>query len=85
MTDVRESFSAIPMAANVARQIGGASIGGFLAVTTGLLTLTDADGTVLVNLVPVTAGVYTPIPFRFRTSAGGTITLSGGASGTLGT
>lgn len=57
-------------------------IAGFLAVTSGTLTLTDNQGNTLIAAVPVTAGVYTPMPF-FTGGVGATVTLAGGASGTL--
>ena len=82
MSNVRENFRAQPMGINASVKIGGSSFGGFLAKTAGTITLTDADGTILVDAVPLTAGIYTPLPFRFNTSAGATILLGGGASGT---
>lgn len=63
--------------------IRGPNVGGFLATVSGTLTLTDPDGTVLVNAVPVTAGVYTPLPFVFSTAQGAIVQLGGGAAGTL--
>lgn len=82
--NVRERFRPVPMAADTSTETPGTAIGGFLAKTSGTITMTDADGTVLVDAVPVTAGIFTPLPFIFKTSAGGEITLGGGASGTLG-
>jgi hypothetical protein len=79
---VKEYYGAKPMGAN-ATQNTGVAIAGFLATVSGTLTVTDADGTVLVNAVPVTAGTYTRIPLLFNTSAGGKVTLAGGAAGTL--
>lgn len=81
---VRERFRAQPLGVNASTTVGGMAIGGILAKTAGTITMTDADGTVLVDAIPVSAGVYTPLPFLFKTNAGGTITLAGGASGTLG-
>lgn len=87
MTAVREQFNPVPMAANAGYQIQGAHMGGFLAKTSGTITITSpsADGLstlTLVDAVPVTAGIYTPIPmmFPYRTAA---VQLAGGASGTL--
>lgn len=54
---------------------------GFLAATAGTITITNSAGVVLVNAVPIAAGVYTVMPFYVGTGA--TITLAGGASGTL--
>jgi hypothetical protein len=81
--NVRESFRAQLMEADATAEVGGSRVGGFLAKTSGAITVTDANGDILVDAVPVTAGIYTPIPFAFFTSAGGTVVLSGGASGTL--
>jgi hypothetical protein len=80
---VREQFRMAPMATNAAERVGGPRLGAFLAKTAGTITVTDADSTVLVDAVPVAAGQFTPIPGMFRTGAGGTVTLAGGASGTL--
>jgi len=58
------------------------SIGGFLAKTSGFIAVEDSLGVLLVDEVPVTAGVFTRIP-AYLGQNGGTVTLSGGASGTL--
>lgn len=80
---LRESFTPHAMAANASRNIPGARMGGFLTVTGGTITVTDFDGTVLVNAFPLTAGVYSPIPLNFASASGGVVALAGGASGTL--
>lgn len=87
MGRVRESYNPKPMAANVSLDVHGSALGGFLAVTSGTLTVTAADAlgngaVVLVNAVPVTAGIYTPIPLDVP-ATGYTVALAGGASGTL--
>lgn len=79
----KELFHPTPMGVNASATVGGGNIGGFLAVTSGTLTVTSQNGTVLINAVPVTAGFYTPIPMQFHSSAGGVVQLGGGASGTL--
>lgn len=79
----KDHYNAVPMAANSSR-VGGVSIAGFLPVTAGTITVTDADGTVLVNAFPLAAGgPFVRIPLLANTSAGLTVTLAGGASGTL--
>jgi hypothetical protein len=85
MSNVREQFAAVPLGVNATSDRGGANMGGFLAKTSGTITITskDANATVLVDAVPVTAGCYTPIPIQFQQSAGFIVTLAGGASGTL--
>jgi len=87
MTQVRERFSPKPMAANAVLTITGPYLGGFLCKTSGTITIVskDAGGTIdvtLVDAVPVTAGIYTPIPIVVP-ATGYTVTLAGGASGTL--
>lgn len=68
-------------------------IAGFLAKTAGTLTVVNNRGVTIVDAVPVTAGVYLPLPFILRGNGGGagalnlnrpTVTTAGGASGTLG-
>ena len=64
----------------------GSFIAGFLAKTTGTLTVTNSQGTVFLDAIPVTAGVYTPMPFLTGgpgPAGNPTVTLAGGASGTL--
>lgn len=84
---VRERFSPKPMAADTSLIIQGAYLGGFLAKTTGTITIVSKDSSglndvTLVDDVPVTAGIYTPIPIVVP-ATGYTVTLAGGASGTL--
>ena len=83
MTKVRETYRPVLMAADASEVIGGARLGGFLAATAGTLTVTDFDGTVHVNAHPVTEGQDVPLPLYFNSLQGGTVTLAGGASGTL--
>lgn len=79
----KEHYHAVPMAAN-ATEKRGAAIAGFLATVGGTLTVTDADGTVLLNAFPITPAMgFVRIPLLARTSAGLTVTLAGGAAGTL--
>lgn len=79
----KEHYNVKPMAANSA-QLCGPSIAGFLATVAGTLTVTDADGTVLVNAFPITPAMgFVRIPLLARTTAGCTVQLAGGAAGTL--
>lgn len=83
MGQVKEHYNPKPMAANSSVECG-VSIAGFLCTVAGTLTVTDADGTVLVNALPITAnGLFIRIPLLFKTSAGGRVSLAGGAAGTL--
>lgn len=81
--NVRESFAAQLMAVNASLTRGGTRMGGFLAKTSGAISITDGAGTLIVDTVPVTAGTFTPIPIMFQQETGFTAALSGGASGTL--
>lgn len=79
---VQERYQPKPMAANSSLKVSKQSIGGFLCVTSGSVTVKDYVGNDLVDELPVTAGVYHPIPI-YLGPHGGTIELGGGASGTL--
>jgi hypothetical protein len=79
---MKEYYGAKPMAANATQKVGVA-IAGFLPTVAGTITVTDADGTVLVNAAPIVTGQFVRIPLFFNTSAGGSVTLAGGAAGTL--
>lgn len=78
----RERYTMYPMAANTTFVLRNYSIAGFLAKTGGTITVTDLNNVVRVDAIPITAGQYLPIPGMLQTS-GGTVTLGGGASGTL--
>ena len=87
MSMVRERFSPKPMTANATLAINGPYLGGFLCKVSGTISVVakDALGTsdvTLVDAVPVTAGIYTPIPIVVP-ATGYTVTLGGGAAGTL--
>ena len=78
----QDFFKPFFMAANSTYSLGGTKMGGFLAKTAGTLTITTKGGTDLVSAHPVTAGAHYPLPFYLGDS-GVTITLAGGASGTV--
>lgn len=83
MSQSKEHYNAKPMAANSSVNCG-VSLGGFLCTVAGTLTVTDADGTVLVNALPITAnGLFIRIPLLSKSSAGLVVSLAGGAAGTL--
>ena len=87
MSQIQERYTPVPMAANTTFTLSAiGNISGFLAVTSGTLTVVDSLGVTVVAAVPVTAGIYTPMPYRLAGGGGlPTVTLAGGASGTLGT
>lgn len=83
MAQIKEHYSMKPMAANGSLKVG-ANIAGFLCKTAGTLTVTDADGTVSIAAYPVTpAQGFIRIPAFSNTGAGMTVSLAGGAAGTL--
>lgn len=82
MGQSKEHYNPKPMAANSSVDCG-VSLAGFLCAVAGTLTVTDADGTVLVNALPVAVGPFIRIPLLFKSTAGGKVTLAGGAAGTL--
>lgn len=83
MGQSKEHYNPKPMAANSSVDCG-VSLAGFLCTVAGTLTVTDAsDGTVLVNALPVVTGPFIRLPILFKSSAGGKVTLAGGAAGTL--
>lgn len=92
MATIRERYQPVPMGVNASYTVRSAQIGGFLAKTAGTITVTTATGTVIVDAFPLTAGVYTPLPYLLtkpdeaqdQTAPGAVVQLAGGASGTLG-
>lgn len=84
MAQSKEYYRAQPIGVNGSFTIGGVHMSGFLCAVAGTLTVTDADGTVLVDAQPVTPDVpWTRIPLMFKTQAGGKVTLGGGAKGSI--
>ena len=87
MTQVRESYRAQLMAANSTYLVRGARIGGFIPKTGGAVSVASTNtlgvAQTLVDEVPVQAGMYIPLPIVSPEGQTITVTLSGGASGTL--
>ena len=80
------------IAADGSVTLGGNHVMGFLAAVSGTITVVVKDGSngtsvqdvTVVDAVPVTAGVYTPLPMDWPAVPQGiTVTLAGGAKGTL--
>jgi hypothetical protein len=88
---VREGFKPISIGTNGTLVFSPAYLGGFLAKTTGTITITIQVGgytsvstVTILDAIPVTAGIYTPIPAYFTPVQNGcTVTLGSGAAGTL--
>lgn len=81
---VQESWSYKPLVASGQVAARDGQLGGFLCSTAGTVTVYDnaaATGNVMVANMPVTAGVYHPMPFSFTT--GCYFVLAGGATGTV--
>lgn len=86
MSTLKERYTPVVVGVNATVKLaGGSQIGGFLAKTTGAITVVDGQGVTIVNAVAVTAGIYTPMPFLIQGGNQARVTTSGGASGTLGT
>lgn len=88
MGHVRESFTPHPMDADTTLTVPAQAIGGFLAKTSGAISVAMKDANfadvIVVDEIPVTAGIYTPLPFNTTSGTNEiVVTLSGGASGTL--
>ena len=86
MSNITELYNPHPMGANATITVNGMKVGAFLAITAGTLTITSTPGgTVLLNALPVAAGAYVPLHMHLKASGGigATVTLAGGASGTL--
>jgi hypothetical protein len=84
--NVKERYAPVPMAADSSIRVSGSNLGGFLCVASGTVTVTDANNVVIVDTLPVTAGVYYPMPFLITyegSQPGYLVELAGGAAGTL--
>lgn len=82
---IQERYNPVPIGVSASytfTQGSPSGIGGFLCITAGTITVTRADGVVIVNAFPMTAGTYVPMPFFV--APGATVVLAGGASGVLG-
>lgn len=85
MATVQEIYNPVVVGVNTTVKLTQHQTGGFLALTAGTLTIVNQAGVTIVNAVPVTAGVYLPIPFSLGVEgSAATVTTAGGASGTLG-
>lgn len=87
MSHITERYKPVLMGVDTSYKVTSQGLGFFLAKTSGTISITNSIGTTLVDAVAVTAGVYLPLPILLMTpgnGVGGTVTLAGGASGTLG-
>ncbi len=85
---VQERYTPIPVPVNTTLRVTSQALGGFVCSTSGTITIVRNDGgnstTTLLNAMPVTQGIYYPLPF-YLGQYGGTFTTAGGAIGLLGT
>lgn len=89
---VQERYSPVVVPANGTVDFPADATGGFLCIVSGTITIYKLGSGVLnqgtlipiVSSLPVTAGIYYPIPFHLG-HLGGRIVAAGGAAGVLGT
>jgi hypothetical protein len=79
---IQERYTPKVVGVDSAVTITNLSLAGFLAKTSGTISIVDSAGTTIVDAHPVTAGGYYPLPFYLGVT-GGTFTTAGGASGTI--
>ena len=81
---VQERYSTLLLGANASVEIRSVALGGFLCKTSGTISVTRGvnQPQLIVDAHPVAAGSYYPLPFLLS-AHGGSVTLAGGASGTL--
>ena len=82
---IQELYKPVLMAANSTYRppYGTLGVAGFLCAVSGTISVTNERGALIVDAVPVTAGVYTPMPFNIDIGDLGSVVLAGGARGTL--
>ncbi|MDV7393204.1 hypothetical protein RZS08_17660 [Arthrospira platensis SPKY1] len=77
----KEKYAPRPMGVNATTVVDGVQLGAFIAKTAGTITVIN-DGVTYLDAQPVSAGQYLPLPLGFNVP-GITVTLGGGAGGTL--
>lgn len=82
MSTTQLRHGALPVGVNSTVRLTGNSIGGFLCVVSGTVTVVNGAGATIVAAFPVTAGNWYWMPFLVGPN-GGTFTTAGGASGTV--
>ena len=78
----QERYSPVPLGANGSYTLSKQGIAGFLPTVSGTITIVNGEGTTVLNAYPVSAGVFARIPMFLKDNHG-TVTLAGGAAGTL--
>lgn len=81
------SYRPAPIEVDSTYTSGGREIGGFLPWTSGTITIEAdvgvSDPYTVVDTMPVTGGIFVEMPMLIDNAQGFTVTLAGGASGTL--
>lgn len=78
-----ERFTPVVIAANGTVSGDWTQTGIFACVVTGTITIVNGNGTTILAAMPVTAGNVYDLKFYLQ-GRKGTVTLAGGAAGTLG-
>lgn len=82
--------SPMVLGVDASADIGSANVAGFLPKTAGTISIRNRRAQLIVDAVPVVAGVYLHLGFKLRNDdvttpeTKASVTLGGGASGTLG-
>jgi hypothetical protein len=84
---IQERYTPTPVGVDATVTLTGPTIGHFLAITAGTITLVDGNNVTLLNAFPVTAGQVVPLLYLITPlgTQAARFTCAGGASGTLGT
>ena len=82
---IKEAYAPYPLGVNATFSTEATQLGAFYAVTGGTITVVDGAGVTVMNAFPVSAGQVVPLVFLLKASGNqtSTVTLAGGASGTL--
>lgn len=86
MSTIQERYRARPMAANSTYTLpqGINAIGGFIATADGVINVYDEKNVNVVVNLPVTSGVYYPLPIYLGMSGSNSrVVLSSNAAGTI--
>lgn len=78
----REFYRPQPMDADSEYRVNGVHIAGFLGTVAGTLTITQDDGNVLLDAMPVATG-FNRLAVASPDAVGLTVQLAGGAAGSL--
>lgn len=83
MSTIQERYNPVVVGVDTTVKVNSQAIGGFLAVTSGSITIVNGAGTTVLSAFPVTSGVYVPLVMYLGGPSVPTFATAGGASGTL--